>query len=616
MNMRFFKRVFLLIPVFFFLFFLVSCKNKQTGTYYLYENDDYNKEVYIILEKDKWKDDDNASGDYTISGDTITFYVELFGFKEELYSGTIKDGIMKIEDLGPNKYYCKEGKKPSQTSTSNTPSSTGHTHQFLTGWSIDKDATCIEAGIKSHHCIGCHEKTDATSIPPTGHTFWEWKVTKEATETTKGVKERICRKCNYVETSEVEMHKHQYGSWQMNSNEHWQKCEICNFINTQEHEFKIVTNNSLKCEICQKEINVSYNLKFTLSEDGKSYCVNGFNGESSSIVIIPNEYNGLPVLTISNAAFENDTVLTEVYIDEGIISIGDKAFMEASHLKKIKFPNSLQILGDSSFENCRFLKNIDLHNTNLVSIGAGALAKCGIEKIIFPSTLKLVGNNVFEYCSYLTDVYYEGTIGDWCNITLNNGVFSSSYNLNHFYLRNSNNEWEEVTSIEIPNTIKKIGDYQFCVFNNVTSITIPDSVTSIGEGSFKDCYNITSIVIPNSVTSIGASAFYDCSSLKSIVIPINVTSIGYQVFSGCCNLRSIVIPDNVTIIELYAFDDCSCLKTVYYKGTSSDWKSIVIGYYGNEPLSSATIYYYSETEPTEEGNYWYYYIDGSLTHWN
>jgi hypothetical protein len=123
-------------------------------------------------------------------------------------------------------------------------------------------------------------------------------------------------------------------------------------------------------------------------------------------------------------------------------------------------------------------------------------------------------------------------------------------------------------------------------------------------------------VIPNSISSIGYGAFYNCSSLTSIVIPDIVTSIGNSAFSGCSSLTSIVIPDSVTSIGSYAFVGCSTLKDVYYTGSEAEWAEISIdnSYSGNSYLINATRYYYSETTPTTEGNFWHY-VDGVPTPW-
>ena len=42
-------------------------------------------------------------------------------------------------------------------------------HEYSEKWTTDKEATCSEAGSKSHHCIRCGEKADVTEIPATGN---------------------------------------------------------------------------------------------------------------------------------------------------------------------------------------------------------------------------------------------------------------------------------------------------------------------------------------------------------------------------------------------------------------------------------------------------------------
>ena len=56
------------------------------------------------------------------------------------------------------------------------------------------------------------------------------------------------------------------------------------------------------------------------------------------------------------------------------------------------------------------------------------------------------------------------------------------------------------------------------------------------------------------------------------------------------------------------FEACNELQRVYYKGTKSDWSKIYVGP-DNTKLTDATRYY-SETKPTDQGNYWHYDTDG------
>ncbi|HAP28787.1 MAG TPA: cell surface protein [Porphyromonadaceae bacterium] len=110
--------------------------------------------------------------------------------------------------------------------------------------------------------------------------------------------------------------------------------------------------------------------------------------------------------------------------------------------------------------------------------------------------------------------------------------------------------------------VTAIGDSAFQDFYDLTSVTIPNSVTAIGASAFESCYSLTSVTIPNSVTTIGESAFYGCSDLTSVTIPNSVTTIGAFAFSECHSLTSITIPNSVTTIGALAFCYCDSLTSV------------------------------------------------------
>ena len=99
------------------------------------------------------------------------------------------------------------------------------------------------------------------------------------------------------------------------------------------------------------------------------------------------------------------------------------------------------------------------------------------------------------------------------------------------------------------------------------------------------------MVIGDGFTFIDAGAFFHCDSLTSVVIGNSVTSIGD-----------------------YAFYNCSNLTSVYYKGEVEDWKNIQIGG-SNSAFTLAERYYYSETTPSDSGNYWYYDENGEIVVW-
>ena len=154
-------------------------------------------------------------------------------------------------------------------------------------------------------------------------------------------------------------------------------------------------------------------------------------------------------------------------------------------------------------------------------------------------------------------------------------------------------------------------------------VVIPNGVTTIGNGIFQFNNSITSVVIPDSVTTIGDNAFDQCESLKTVTFGTNsqLTTIGGSAFSFCPNIESISISDSVTSIGKNAFYYCNSLSTVYYGGTAEEWADISIDSTGNDKLTSATVYYYSETEPAlnedetaYDGNYWHF-VEGEIVIW-
>ena len=54
----------------------------------------------------------------------------------------------------------------------------------------------------------------------------------------------------------------------------------------------------------------------------------------------------------------------------------------------------------------------------------------------------------------------------------------------------------------------------------------PSSIT----GTFAGCSKLTSVNIPDSVTKIGNQTFFSCRSLTNLVVPSTVTEIGENAF--------------------------------------------------------------------------------------
>ena len=198
------------------------------------------------------------------------------------------------------------------------------------------------------------------------------------------------------------------------------------------------------------------------------------------------------------------------------------------------------------------------------------------------------------------------------------------------------------TELIIPATheglpVKRIGDRAF-KDTNITNVVLPNSITFIGSFAFANCQNLVSINLPEGLQSIAFAAFQS-TALKNIIIPASLSILESGAFERCfdlesvrfangsfistietntfnsdASLQSVIIPAGVNLIQSGAFGNCYVLQSVYYVGTQEGWNGITIEN-GNECLTpgtfcSATIYYYSETQPTEAGNYWHYAADG------
>ena len=117
----------------------------------------------------------------------------------------------------------------------------------------------------------------------------------------------------------------------------------------------------------------------------------------------------------------------------------------------------------------------------------------------------------------------------------------------------------------------------------------------------------------NGVKIIDSLAFENCISLERIDFSDELTSISKNAFLGCSSLKDLVISKNISSISAGAFEGCTSLKTVYFKFAETEMPRILIG--DNPELDYVSLYFYSEEQPTETGDFWHYNEDGEPTVW-
>ena len=223
-------------------------------------------------------------------------------------------------------------------------------------------------------------------------------------------------------------------------------------------------------------------------------------------ITIPNS-----VATIGNSTFYGCSGLTSIAIGNSVTSIGEAAFTRCSGLTNIAIPNSVTIIGRGAFQDCSSLSSIDIPNS-VTSIGTSAFNGCsGLTSITIGNSVTSIGYYAFQDCSGLTEVHISD-LAAWCNIMFNNDHYVNPlYYAKHLFLNG-----EEITELNIPNSVTCIGNSTFEYCSSLTSITIPNSVTSIGDYAFRGCSGVTNVSIGSSVTSIGLQAFQNCDNLLTV----------------------------------------------------------------------------------------------------
>lgn len=362
---------------------------------------------------------------------------------------------------------------------------------------------------------------------------------------------------------------------------------------------------------------------------------------------------------LMGTSYDSCSALESIVIPESVKTIGKMAFAGCSSLKSIKFPSSLEEISEGILKGCISLVSIEISNGTKI-IGESAFSGCtSLKTIIIPNSVIELGSNAFNDCSSLeykisNNIRYIGTEANPYLILvqgIDTASTSISINSNTKFISNAAfQNYSQIISVSIPNNVTSIGPSAFAKCVKLSTINIPEGVTKIGTSTFSGCSALANITLPKSLTKIESSAFSDCESLKAITIPDNVTEIGSYAFNGArlttlnigvnsklekigadaftgTYITSFYIPKGVKKIEKFSLrtfaSQCILIiakdslleeidsyatdyvTAVYYGGSAEDWFNLKINS-SNEDLLNATRYYYSETKPTESGNYWYY----------
>lgn len=283
--------------------------------------------------------------------------------------------------------------------------------------------------------------------------------------------------------------------------------------------------------------------KKTNSDGTEEIIIEGLNSNEFSDIVIPNG-----VTRIGYGTFNNCDWVTSITIPDSVTSIDSYAFDYCEQLTSITIPKSVKKIGHGAFRYCRSLSIVNWNSINCNDNAEAYLMAPVFEGC--PLSYINVGNDVISLPAYI----FNKT--DWYENKPDGLVYAG--NVLYEYKGTMPNDY----SVAIKEGTTGIASFAFYHNSQLKKIELPNSLRVIGNSAFWLCSNLAEINIPRGVESIGASAFYGCSSLKSIVIPDGVQCIEESTFSNCVNLENLTIPNSVNSIKSYAFLDCSKIRNL------------------------------------------------------
>ena len=276
-------------------------------------------------------------------------------------------------------------------------------------------------------------------------------------------------------------------------------------------------------------------------------------------------------LSVSSVELQDKKVVVpSTYENLPVTRIADKMFYKCASLTEVVLPNTLKEIGANAFYNCDALESIELPES-VTAIGSSAFSGClSLKKIVVPDGIERIEGNMFGDCTSLTEVV-------------------------------------------LPSTLKEIRGMAFLGCIVLENIELPESVTAIGSIAFGGCSSLKKIVVPTGVERIEGSTFVGCSNLTEVVLPSTLKEIMGMAFRNCEALKTVVLPSSLKDIGKGAFSNCP-LESVFFGGTEAEYLSVSVAE-GNDSILSAAVYFYSETEPTENPQKFWRYSGGKPLPW-
>ena len=99
-------------------------------------------------------------------------------------------------------------------------------------------------------------------------------------------------------------------------------------------------------------------LKFVLSTDKKFYAVSAKDKDVSGKIVIPDEYESLPVRQIGYQGFSGCNQISSVTIPDSVTSMGVSAFSRCANLESVILGKNILVIPEKAFNSCEKLREV------------------------------------------------------------------------------------------------------------------------------------------------------------------------------------------------------------------------------------------------------------------
>ena len=203
--------------------------------------------------------------------------------------------------------------------------------------------------------------------------------------------------------------------------------------------------------------------------------------------------------------------------------------------------------GRGGYKNIKYLKipeEVTYMNRvrKVTKIEAGCFAETKLETISLPRSIVCIGNNAFSECNYLNKVIIED-VASWCKIKFGTDKSNPLYYAKYLY----SDERTKIRDIIIPEGVDSISDYAFYNINDILSVRISNTVKKIGVFAFNQMNindgirsDVNSVVIGDGVEVIGEHAFHGVS-IDTITIGKSLREMRSYCFISSV-VKNVIIP--------------------------------------------------------------------------